>query len=169
MTPSDSIFPFLALKDKLYRFAFRIVGLRAEAEDVVQEVYLKIWDKRNDLDGLKNPEAWCMTLTKNVSLDKLRSKHKRAEELSDTVLKTQASVHPGKQYEVSDAVQSIKRLMNELPENYRMVMHLRDIEQMSYDEISIILSIPLPQVKVNLHRARSAIRQQMTCLENFGL
>ena len=68
----------LPIKDKLYRFSLNIVGNVAEAEDVVQEVFIKLWKKSSEMSVINNKEAWCMTLTKNLSLDKLRSKHRRA-------------------------------------------------------------------------------------------
>ena len=71
---SEMVIPY---KDKLYRFALRIVKDSFIAEDVVQEVMIKVWKKREYFETLDNKEAWCMTLTKNLAIDKTRSKHRR--------------------------------------------------------------------------------------------
>ena len=157
------------IKDKLYRFSLRITGNTAEAEDVVQEVYLKVWDKRHDMEEVRNPEAWCMTLTRNLSLDKIKSKHKRTDDISEAYSLSDQSINPGVKTEINDAMTRIKSMMNELPEKQKMVMHLRDIEQMSYEEIVEALDMPMNQVKVNLHRARTTIRERMLSAENYGL
>ena len=158
-----------SIKDKLYRFSLRITGNEMEAEDVVQEVFLKVWDKREQMTDIQNPEAWCMTLTKNLSLDKLRSKHRLTTEISEAVYITDSKPTPYNAFEKDDTIGRIRFLMNELPEKQKMVMHLRDIEGMAYDEIAEQLDMPLPQVKVYLHRARNYVREKMLEAEKFGL
>lgn len=149
------------IKNKLYRFSLRIVGDEAEAEDVVQEVFIKVWDRRDFFADIQNPEAWCMTLTKNLSLDKLRSKHRRTTEIGEAVYLSDSGASPYKVAEADDTMTIIKKNMDELPENQKLVMHLRDIEGLSYDEISEVLDMPLSQVKVNLHRARLKMREKL--------
>ncbi len=149
------------VKNKLYRFALRITGDNAEAEDVVQEVFIKVWHRLNDLPNIQNAEAWCMTLTKNLALDKLRSKHRRTEEIGEILQLSDSESTPYEKAEEKDMVAKIKNWMTLLPEKQCLVMHLRDIEEMSYEEISTALEMPMPQVKVNLHRARTAIRERI--------
>jgi RNA polymerase sigma factor (sigma-70 family) len=158
-----------SIKDKLYRFSLRITGNVMEAEDVVQEVFFKIWEKRDQMTDIQNPEAWCMTLTKNLSLDKLRSKHRNTTEISEAVYLTDSNTTPYQSSEKADLMDKIKDLMAVLPEKQKMVMHLRDIEGMTYDEIAVQLNMPLPQVKVYLHRARSFIREKMLETEQYGI
>ena len=150
-----------SVKNKLYRFALRITGDNAEAEDVVQEVFIKAWQRQEELPNILNVEAWCMTLTKNLSLDKLRSKHRRTEEIGEILQLTDLHSTPYEALAGNDMVSKIRHWMTHLPEKQRLVMHLRDIEDKTYDEISIILEMPMPQVKVNLHRARTAIRERI--------
>ena len=158
-----------SIKDKLFRFSLRITGNQMEAEDVVQEVFIKVWDKRTQMDEVQNPEAYCMTLTKNLSLDKIRSKHRQTMEISEAVYITDSKSTPYQSSEKSDTIGRIKQLMNELPEKQKMVMHLRDIEGMTYDEIAQQLDLPLAQVKVYLHRARSFVREKILAVENYRL
>jgi RNA polymerase sigma factor (sigma-70 family) len=150
-----------SVKNKLYRFALRITGDNAEAEDVVQEVFIKVWHRLDELPNIQNAEAWCMTLTKNLSLDKIKSKHRKTEEIGEVLQITDAQSTPYEATASTDMVNTIQKWMANLPEKQRLVMHLRDIEDMSYEEIATTLGMPMPQVKVNLHRARTAIKERI--------
>jgi RNA polymerase sigma factor (sigma-70 family) len=149
------------IKDKLYRFSLRITGNAPEAQDVVQEVFIKIWEKRDDMADIKNTEAWCMTLTKNLSLDKLRLKHNKSKNIEEAHTLSDSKPTPYTETETNDMVEKVRKLMNQLPEKQKMVMHLRDIEGLSYEEIAENLEMPMPQVKVNLFRARNSIREKI--------
>jgi RNA polymerase sigma factor (sigma-70 family) len=157
------------IKDKLYRFSLRITGNAPEAEDVVQEVFIKVWEKRDDMTDIKNPEAWCMTLTKNLSFDKLRSKHHRPDDISEAYTLSDSKSSPYIEVETNDLMHNIRIFMDLLPEKQKLVMHLRDIEGLSYDEIAENLDMPMPQVKVYLHRARTTIREKILESDNFKL
>ena len=156
----------ISVKDKLYRFALRITGDSVEAEDVVQEVFIKVWNRRDDMVEVQNHEAYCMTLTRNLSLDKIKSKHRRTVEIGDALQISDYNSTPYEAIEKNDALSRIKKWMNELPEKQRLTMHLRDIEGLTYDEIAENLEISMAQVKVNLHRARQFIREKMLESEN---
>lgn len=161
----EQIFP---IRDKLYRFALRITGSVHEAEDVVQEVLEKVWKTpAEQSDIVQNWEAWCMTLTRNRSLDKARSQSlRRVASLDGLAERPNGTSSQAHALENRDLADQVKRMMQELPEKQRLVMHLRDIEELSYEEISEVLNISLDQVKVNLHRARKAIREQLTATLN---
>lgn len=156
----DSILP---IRHKLYRFALRITGQRQDAEDVVQEVLEKVWKTAPEQSAVvQNWEAWCMMLTRNRSLDKNRSAALRRMAPIESVLEYKNLAQSPAQYvETLDMAEQIKRLMRKLPEKQRLVIHLRDVEELTYDEIAETLQIPLDQVKVNLHRARKAIRERI--------
>lgn len=158
----------LPAKDKLYRMALRIVGDRAEAQDVVQEVFIKIWKKRAHLDEISNIDAFCMRMTKNLAIDKTRSKHKRTQSLGHGLDFATHSRNPHQQVETNDTINRVRQLMETLPTKQKMVMQLRDIEEMSYDEIAKSLDIPMNQVKVNLFRARKKIRE-LLLNQSYGL
>jgi RNA polymerase sigma-70 factor (ECF subfamily) len=161
----EQVFP---IRDKLYRFALRITGSVHEAEDVVQEVLEKVWKTPAEQSGIvQNWEAWCMTLTRNRSLDKARSQTlRRTAPLDGLAERPNGISNQGHTVENRDLADQVKRMMQQLPEKQRLVMHLRDIEELSYEEISEVLDISLDQVKVNLHRARKAIREQLTAQLN---
>lgn len=149
----------LPIKDKLYRFALRITGNVTLAEDVVQEVLIKVWDKKEELKQYNNLEAWCMRITKNLSIDKLRSKHQRTEGFKDGFDLGDTAATPYDVAASNDMIRHIRKLMQQLPEKQRMVMQLRDIEGMTYQEIVEVMDIPMNQVKVNLFRARSKMQK----------
>lgn len=161
----------LPVKDKLYRLALRIMSDDAEAQDVVQEVLVKAWRQQEAWPAIRNVEAWCMKLTKNHAIDKIRSRRHRSGNLEAASLPDLAadSVSPLAAAEYSDTMAHLVKLMQQLPEKQRLVMHLRDIEEMSYQEIAEILDMPMNQVKVNLFRARTQVRTLYLQTEKHGL
>ncbi|MBL7805071.1 MAG: RNA polymerase sigma factor [Saprospiraceae bacterium] len=162
---NQQIFP---IRHKLYRFALRITGNAPDAEDVVQEVLERVWKTpAEQSSSVQNWEAWCMTLTRNRSLDRNRSRSlRRTAPLDGLADRSSENPGPARSAELSDLAAQARRMMDELPEKQRMVMHLRDVEELSYEEIADTLQISLDQVKVNLHRARKAIREQLLKLES---
>ena len=143
----------------------RIVNHAAEAEDVVQEVFIKLWNNRQQLEAIQNVEAWCITATKNLSIDKLRSKHQRLQPMKAGFDLHDHSATPFQATAEHDVFDQVKKLINELPEKQRDIMQLRDIEGMSYHEIADALGLPPDQVKVYLFRARKTVRKGLVQLE----
>lgn len=156
-------------KNKLYRIALRIVGNNAEAEDVVQEVFIKLWKKKDELHQLKNKEAWCVTMTKNLSIDKTRSKHHQYGFVALGMDLVDQAVTPDKITESNDTMSRLRKLMDTLPDKYRRVMEMRDIEGNTYKEISEALNMPLEQVKVNIFRARQKMKNLLINTQSYGL
>ena len=160
----------IPLQNKLYRYALRVVGNTEEAQDVVQEVFIKLWNKREQVANYQNIEAWCMTLTRNLSIDKLRSKHRKStEKIPEGMSVTDSSATPFQEAAYQDTLTRVKRLLEKLPDKQRLVMQLRDLEEMTYQEISDIMGISMEQVKVNLFRARKFVRAQLLNSESYGL
>jgi len=166
-TFQNSVFP---VKNKLFRFAFRLLGSSEEAKDVVQEVFIKVWNGREQLDEIQNLEAWCMRITKNLSLDRLRQQQRRVTDSIEQGAQVQHNaLSPLENTEMNESMKRIGDLMAVLPEKQRQVMHLRDIEGYSYQEIVEILEIDMSQVKVNLFRARNAVREKLQKINAYGL
>jgi RNA polymerase sigma-70 factor, ECF subfamily len=159
----------LPLKDKLFRLAFRITLDRAEAEDIVQETLIRIWNKKDEWKHLDSIEAFSLTICRNLSIDRSQKKEAQNVEFNENLHDIADSSNTLGSMEYNEKMQIIRRLFNKLPEKQRSVMQLRDIEEKSYKEIAEILNITEEQVKINLFRARKNIRQQYIEIENYGL
>ena len=160
----DDILP---LKDKLFRVALRITFDRAEAEDIVQETLIKVWNKREEWNSLESIEAYCLTLTKNLAIDMREKMDARTEELTEQHDRTQDDANPYEELEQKERLMWVHRLMEELPEKQRTIMQMRDIEEKSYQEIAEALDITQEQVKVNLFRARQKVKQGFLRLDAY--
>lgn len=152
----------LPLKDRLFRLALRITLNPAEAEDVVQETMMKVWSRRNNWDTIDNIETFCLTICRNLALDKTRHMGNHTLSLDLETEPTDQSNHsnPEEQTMQRDRIQLVRRLIDQLPEKQRSCMQLRDIEGKSYKEIADIMGISEEQVKINIFRARQTIREQ---------
>ena len=161
----------LPLKNELYRLALRITLNPAEAEDIVQETMIKVWNRRDQWDEIESIEAFCLTICRNISLDKMKkaeNQNPSLDEGSDTADHSYSS-NPEEQAMQQDRLARIRRLIDALPEKQRTVMQLRDFEGKSYKEIAGIMAISEEQVKINIFRARQAIRQKYIETEKYGL
>jgi len=148
-------------QNKLFRYAFRIVGDRMEAEDVIQELLIKIWKKKDQFIQIDNKEAWCMTLTRNMSIDKTRKKKYRTQNIDDFHFIKDNAASPYQSVESKDNLGRIETIINGLSDKQKTVVHLRDVEGYSYKEISEISGFTVDQIKVYLHRARVLLRKQI--------
>ena len=161
----------LPLKNELFRLALRITLNPAEAEDVVQETMIKVWNRRDKWDEIESIEAFCLTICRNIALDKTRKMENQNASLEDghDALDSSYASNPEEQAMQQDRIQLVRRLINDLPEKQRSVMQLRDFEGKSYKEIAQIMAISEEQVKINIFRARQTIRQKFEQTENYGL
>ena len=160
----------LPAKNKLYRFALRMLGNDDDAKDVVQEVLIRVWNGRETMDQIQNIEAWCMRITKNLSLDRLRAiQRKGTQPIEQSFDVHHADSTPDVKTELGESMQHVSHLIAALPEKQRQVIHLRDVEGYTYNEICDILELDMNQVKVNLFRARNAVREKLVKLNAYGL
>ena len=161
----------LPLKNELFRLALRITLNRAEAEDVVQETMIKVWNKRDQWDEIDSIEAFCLTICRNISLDKIKkaeNQNQSIEEGHDAPDLSYTS-NPEEQAMQRDRIQLIRQLIDHLPEKQRSCMQLRDFEGKSYKEIAQVLGISEEQVKINIFRARQTIKKKFIETEDYGL
>lgn len=160
----------LPAKNKLFRFALRMLGNDDDAKDVVQEVFIRVWNGREQMDQIQNMEAWCMRITKNLSLDKLRSlQRKGTDSLENSYHVQHNDTTPDVKTELGESMQHVSQLIAALPEKQRQVIHLRDVEGYTYNEICDILELDMNQVKVNLFRARNSVREKLMKMNAYGL
>ena len=150
----------LPLKNKLYRFASRLLDDGQEAQDAVQEVFIKLWDKRDKLEGLNSLEAFAMTVTRNHCLDKIKARRTVSIEKSKSLyILENDEVSVERRIELKDSANYIRQLIGGLPEQQKMIIQLRDIEGYEFEEIEQVLDINLNTIRVNLSRARKKIRE----------
>ncbi|MDR3118966.1 MAG: RNA polymerase sigma factor [Mediterranea sp.] len=164
----DDILP---LKDKLFRLALRITFNRAEAEDIVQDTLIRVWDKREEWSQFGSIEAYCIAVARNLAID--RSQKKEAQHLQITPgmeeIGGKGISNPHEQLADNERIRLIHELINNLPEKQRLVMQMRDVEGAAYKEIAEALGLTEEQVKVNLFRARQKIKKQYTQIDEYGL
>ena len=154
-------------KDKLFRLAKRMLVSTEEAEDATQEVLVRLWNKNSALEQYNSVEALAMTMTKNYCLDQLKSK--RATNLQivhNNYQDKQASVET--QIEDQNTLQWAEKLINDLPEQQRLILQLREIEEYEFSEIAQVLEMNETAVRVALSRARKTLREQIEKTHNYG-
>lgn len=160
----------LPAKNKLFRFALRMLGDEDDAKDIVQEVFIRVWNGRDQMDQIQNMEAWCMRITKNLSLDKLRAvQRKGTQSLENSFNVQHTDGTPDVKTEMGESMQHVSQFIAALPEKQRLIIHLRDVEGYTYSEICDTLEIDMNQVKVNLFRARNAVKEKLMKMNAYGL
>ncbi|TWO31863.1 RNA polymerase sigma factor [Seonamhaeicola sediminis] len=168
MTQTEFLNIVMPFKDKVYRLAKRLLVSTEEAEDATQEVLLKLWNNKAKIQEYKNVEAFSMTMTKNFCFDKLKSK--QAQNLKIVHSNYEEKNTPlQRQVELNDSASWVGKIIEELPEQQRMIIQLRDIEAYDYDEIAKMLDMNNTAVRVTLSRARKTIREKLTKTHNYGV
>lgn len=161
----------MPVQQKLFRFAYRLLGNEEDAKDITQDALMKVWHQQQKMTELENVEAWCMRITRNLALDKIKSKKYRVAddlERAASLPETDAK-NPHAATEQQDLMKRVHATINALPEKFRLVMQLRDMDGFSYQEIADMLEINVNEVKVNLHRARLKVREQLKNVHAYGL
>ncbi len=157
---------FLPYHRKLYFVAYKLLENTADAEDLVQEAYLKLWDKREGLAVISNPEAFSVTLVKNMCFDLLRSgKYVLNRQMVE--LNTVNDAQSADNLEFRDEVQEIKRIIAQLPEQQQRIVTLRDVKGCSYEEIEHVTGLNAVNIRVLLSRARKKIREEFNKWSNY--
>lgn len=158
---------FLPYHRKLYCIAYKLLENAADAEDLVQEAYLKLWEKREGLAVISNPEAFSVTLVKNMCFDLLRSgkyvQNRQCVELTEVQHVSQAD-----DLEARDEAQQVRHIISGLPLQQQKIVTLRDVKGCSYEEIEQVTGLNATNVRVLLSRARKKIREEFYKWSNYG-
>ena len=168
MKESEFLAIVLPFKDKVFRLAKRLLVSTEEAEDATQEILLKLWNKKEQIQDYKNVEAFSMTMTKNFCLDKLKSKHAQNLKIVHNNYQDN-NVSLQKQVEVNDSLSWVSKIMEELPEQQKIILQLRDIEQYDFSEISEMLDMNETAIRVSLSRGRKTLREKLTKTHSYGI
>jgi RNA polymerase sigma factor (sigma-70 family) len=153
--------------DKMYRYAYSILKESTLAQDVVQDCLVKIWSKRHKLVEIQSPEAWAMRITRNQCYDWVKTN--RFTVLSDQDIDRPSSEHTDFNMMMAEQANWLALIMERLPEKQQEIYHLREIEELTYQDIAEILSISLSEVKVYLHRARTTIKTSLAKIDAYGI
>jgi len=161
MEDAQAIEEFMLIQEQLFRFSKSIVDVSEEAEDAVQDTFVRLI-KTVRKKPIDNIEAWCMTVVRNRSFDILRKRKKNQTITQDLKVNPENT----KTYIPETTLQEerwqlVLACLKEIPEKYRMVIELRDIEGMSYQDIADHCGLSLSQVKVALHRGRQHLKKKV--------
>lgn len=168
MNQSDFIKVITPFKDRVFRLAKRLLVSTEEAEDATQEVLVKLWNNKAKLESYTSVEALAMTMTKNYCLDQLKSK--RATEMRivhSNYTDRQAGLQ--QQAEDRDSWSWVEKIMETLPEQQKLILQMRDIEQYEFEEIAKIMDMNETAVRVALSRGRKTLREQLTKTHSYGI
>lgn len=150
----------LPLKNILFRTALRITMNREEAEDIVQDTLLKLWERRTEMSKVSNLEAFAISSVRNLALDRLALHHNKVISLNEEIHDTEDN-YPSVFDSIinNERTNHIHNLINQLPEKQRTAIQLRDIEGKSYKEIAEIMGISESDVKINIYRGRDFLKK----------
>lgn len=164
MQASDFKQLFLPCHRKLFSVAYRLMGNAQAAEDIVQETFLKLWMQRDKMEKVDNPEAYSITVLRRIFYDKMRAGHLQEVDKDVGSLQVSSSQNISKQLEEADEYQRVRLLINHLPEPQARIMLMRDIEDRSFEEISIETGLTEVNIRSILSRARKKIREQIKAM-----
>lgn len=148
----------VTLSDKFFRLAKSILGDADSAQDAVQDLIAKLWERRSKLDEVENIQAFSMRSMRNLCLDSIRQRHDEQEIPPEAEY---VELNPHQQVEQNDMVSKIKMLIDGLPELQRTIIRMRDVEGMEINEIAYITTLTENAVSVNLSRARQKVREKI--------
>lgn len=169
MLPSEFKRSVLPLSNKLLCFALHLIQDEEDARDAVQDVFLKLWQKRDSLDLIENMEAFAMRMTRNRCLDLLRERSSAANGNLRLVRQKKDNFHNLQdEIELSETALLIRKLISLLPDIQQTVMYLRDVEQYEFEEIAKITEMNVNAIRVVLSRARKKVREELLKQQHDG-
>ena len=159
----------LPIHNKLLRFALQILQDEEQAKDVLQDIFLKLWQKRDELAKVENLEAFAIRMTRNRCLDVIRTRRTVSMEVVKKNRLSGEDCSDTDYLESADTTSLVKRIIAGLPDLQRTVIQLRDIEQLEYDEIAEATELNVNAIRVNLSRARKKVRDEILKIQNYGI
>lgn len=154
---------FIPYHQKMYRIAYRILNDHGNAEDILQETYIKLWNKRDDIEQIENTEAYAIIVLRNTCLDFLRRKK---EYLPEFEVDVRQSGSLARDVEAKDELNQVRKLVDQLPDQQRLVMQLKHWDEYTDDEIEEITGMSQVNIRVTLSRARKTIREKFLKLNS---
>ena len=151
---------FLPLNAKLYKVAYLMLGNEDDAKDAVQDAYMKMWNRRDSLADIDNPQAYCVTLVRNLCLDRHRAASIDMVDKPPEELPIAGSGDASQHIERQQTAQLLNQCLARLPAQQQQVVRLRDINGCSMQEIEKATGLTAVNARVLLSRARKTLRTQ---------
>jgi RNA polymerase sigma-70 factor, ECF subfamily len=156
---------------KVFNIAYKFVGRHDEAEDLTQDVFLKIFKSLNTFDRRANFQTWLISVSRNLCIDHYRSVRKERETINRDVdpgdlAPASATASPYAEIELRDRVKLLRAALDKLAPTLRTAVMMRDIQEMSYQEIADKLSLPEGTVKSRINRGRTELARQIQILRS---
>lgn len=151
---------WMPLSERFYRAAYYMLESQQDAEDAVQELYLKLWRSRDNLSGLRNPVAYGLSLLKNICLDRIRRREVRKAEPLDLATPPESPPHD-RQTDAKDMLKLVMREMDKLPQKQAEVMKMMVLEGLDYKEISKRTGLSQVHVRVLISAARKTLKRKL--------
>lgn len=145
---------------KLLAIAVRITGDRQEAEDIVQDVFLKMWTMGTRLDEYNDPEALAVTMVRNKCIDAVRKRKFIDREESTSQAQAPLADSPHDELVSSETGDLLMKIIADLPGNYRDILVMRDVDGLSYEEISKATELNINSIRVAVSRARQLVKAE---------
>ena len=155
MSPEEFIRRFLPLGDNLYRLAFSLLGSQEEAEDAIQDVFLKMWASQKQLDTVRDPASWSYILLRNLCVDRLRARGDRRQEPIPEGLPAEPPP------EEDERLQRILSAVRSLSPKSRELLRMRLVEGLPYDEIARQTGQSELALRVAFHRIKNQIKKKI--------
>lgn len=155
MMPEEFIDLYLQLEEGLYRMAFRLLESQAEAEDAVQDLFIKIWSRIDSLERVSYPQAWCLTLMRNHCIDRLRAK------AGQQTVPVEENLPAEEELERSAKMKRAWEAVLALPPKSRELLRLRLVEDLSYEEISRQTGLSQNALRVAFHRLKNHLKKKI--------
>lgn len=160
MTAKEFTDTYLPLSESLYRVAYRLLGTQADAEDAVQDLYLKLWADKGSLDSVHNPKAYCISVLRNICIDRIRRENGHREEGGiEEDVGTQNDTYD--RIEQREKLEEVQRLSKKLSPNQKTLLRMRVFEDLSYDEMAERTGMSKLTMRVLLSQAKNKLKRNI--------
>ena len=146
-----------AFRRKVFGLAYSFLRNREAAEDVTQDVFIKVWRALPRFDGRASVSTWIYTIARNASLSALRARHPQSSLSDPEAMEAVEAIDPAPSADAMVDRAALLRLVDQLPTKQRQVVMLFYMEEQSHEEVATMLSMPVGTVKTLLHRARASL------------
>lgn len=151
---------WIPLADRFYRVAYYLLESEEDAEDALQELYLKLWAARSGLSGVQNPPAYGISMLKNICIDRIRKRMVRKAEPLDKVPHPE-DTHTESRTDIKDALRYLLQEMEKLPDKQRVVLRMRAVEGLEYEDIARRTGLSEVYIRVLVTMARKTLRSKI--------